>query len=372
MTGDNGNSADPVSGIGTFRVAVAGFGNIGPVHAAAISSIPGMELAAVCDPDPECLALAGTAYPGVRKYSAYDDLLEDRDIDAIHVCTPHWMHARMAMAALIAGKHVLLEKPMALDEAEARELADTISALKAERGKGTPLFGLCFQNRYRPALAEAARVIHSGRYGKFMGARITVAWKRDAAYYASRGGWRGKWSTEGGGALINQAIHSLDILRWIGGEISGMRSAGMNMTLSGVIEVEDTALLFLDFASGGRGILFATNGYVEDAPVDYEFLCEGAKLRVHDALCIMENGSTFPTRATILAQDPGPAADSRHAYWGNWHGSLIADFYECIRKGKAFPLDAESGLGIMKLLDRFYKDTGRPGRRALTGEDNGQ
>ncbi len=367
---DLSGCATPLSdgGARRIRAAVVGFGNIGPVHAKAIASLPGIELAAVCDTDPACLELARAAHPGAELCRDFDGMLTRADIDAVHICTPHWLHAPMAAQALRAGKQVLMEKPMAMDCAEGRELA------AVWRASGRNL-GLCFQNRYRPAVAQAKRLVDSGKYGALVGVRALVAWKRDAAYYASRGGWRGRWKTEGGGALINQAIHSLDIIQWLGGGCVRARGIGGNMTLPGLIEVEDTAVVFMDLASGGRGILFATNGNVEDSPVEFEILCEGARMRITDALYLIVTGSDSPRETLRLAPDDSglaaDPADPRHAYWGNRHADLIEDFYDCIREGRPFPLDPDEGIKSLAILDDYYAAIGRPTRsEALQGEDN--
>lgn len=351
-----------------IRAAIVGFGNIGPVHAAAIAALPGVELAAICDTDPECLELARAAYPqeahpGLVLYEDYHRMLGTAGIDTVHICTPHWLHAPMAEAALKAGRHVLMEKPMAMDSREGRRLA----AVQRVSGKN---LGLCFQNRYRPPLVEAKRLVDSGEFGRLLGVRIVVAWKRDAAYYASRGGWRGRWKTEGGGVLINQAVHSLDLIQWLGGGCLATRGIGGTMSLPRLIEVEDTAVVFMDLASGGRGILFATNGNVEDSPVEIEILCEKARMRISEALYLSPTGAGMSraegdSGTLRLAPDSEPgggAADAKHAYWGNRHADLIAHFYGCVRDGLPFPLGAREGLKSLAMLDDYYAAIGRPAR----------
>lgn len=344
-----------------IRAGIVGFGNIGPVHAAALAALAdaGVILAAICDSDSAMLELAASAYPQIERYGDFGRMVAAGRLDAVHICTPHWLHAPMAERALEAGLDVLMEKPLAMDAAEGRRLAAT------QRGSGRKL-GLCFQNRYRPPVAEAKRLLVSGCYGRLRGIRVLLAWKRDASYYASRGGWRGKWMSEGGGVLMNQAVHSLDLIQWLGGGCSAVACAGGNLTLQGEIEEEDSVIVRMDLAGGARGLLFATNGNVEDAPVEIEILCERARLRIADALYVipMDSDAEAPAAPLTLAPDGDGSSDARRSYWGNRHYDLIRDFYTCVQAGRPFSLDVEEGLKTLELLDACYAMLGRPARTA--------
>ncbi|MDP3178824.1 MAG: Gfo/Idh/MocA family oxidoreductase [Spirochaetaceae bacterium] len=346
-----------------LRASIVGYGNIGPVHARAIASGGSARIEAICDIDPLRRESAAASWPGTRIYADFAEMLSRERPDSVHVCTPHHLHASMARAALRSGAHVLMEKPMALDLAEGQALA-------AEWRASGRLLGLCFQNRYRPALIEARRRLATGELGAILGIKAVVAWKRDAAYYGQGGGWRGKWETEGGSAVINQAIHSLDLIQWLGGGCRDSRGIAGNLTLAGVIETEDSAVIALDLACGGRGLLFASNGWAEDSPVDLEILCERARLRITDALYLStresnSSGETAPRAEPVrLAPDESAAQDGRKAYWGAYHEALIADFYDCARRGAGFPLDPEEGLKTLRILEGFYAGAGRAPRRA--------
>ncbi len=346
---------------GELRAAVVGYGNIGPVHARAIASLSGARLAAVCDIDPKRLEAAAAdlaASPGglgdVALSADFSGLLAS-GVDVVHLCTPHYLHAPMAAQALRAGCHVLLEKPLALDLEEAEELE---SVWKAS-GKA---LGLCFQNRYRPSVIEAKRILDGGEYGGLLGIRAVVAWNRDAAYYSRGGAWKGRWATEGGGVLINQAIHSIDLVQWLGGGCSSAAGIGGNLGLAGAIEVEDTAVVAMRLSGGARGILFATNGYIEDAPVEIELVCEGARLRLAEGLRVEERGGSGRAAALAFLDDLAPV-DAARAYWGGGHLALIADFYGCVRDGRPFALDPTEGKKTIAILDAVYAAIGRPKRR---------
>jgi UDP-N-acetyl-2-amino-2-deoxyglucuronate dehydrogenase len=332
-----------------MRAAVVGYGNIGPVHARAIAALPGANLAAVCDLDPARLEAARAELgEAVEPYADFEEMLERGSLDVVHVCTPHHLHEGMAIRALRAGCRVLLEKPMALDSAGAARLE------RAWRESGL-LLGLCFQNRYRPSIVEAKRILDSREYGAVLGIRAVLAWRRDAAYYAAAA-WKGRWATEGGGVLINQAIHTLDLVQWLGGGCVSSAGIGGNLALRGAIEVEDSAVVSMELAGGARGIVFATNGWAEDSPVEIELLCEGARIRLSERSWIEERGGG---RRELPADGAAPS-DAARAYWGAGHGALIEDFYARARDGQPFPIDPIEGMKTMAILDAAYAGIGRP------------
>lgn len=352
-----------------LRVALVGCGNIGTVHVRAIAAQGGSaQLVALCDIDPGRLAagiaLAGEAAP--QGFSRLGDLLAQARPDVLHVCTPHYLHARMASEALRAGARVLMEKPAAMD------LSEGLALLGVQEEAGLEL-GLCFQNRYRPSVAEAARLLGAGTYGRLLGIRALLSWRRDAAYYVSGDGWRGRWASEGGGVLINQAIHTLDLIQWLGGGCTGARAIGGNLALRGSIEVEDSATVILDLAGGARGILLATNAHIEDAPVEIEILCERARLRLVNELTVHERpgtGQAGEGPGRIVCRDDSSVSDARRPYWGSGHQALVADFYACIRVGRPFALDLKEGLKTLSILDAAYGEIGRP-PRTQGGKDAG-
>jgi predicted dehydrogenase len=341
-----------------LRAALVGYGNIGPVHARAVVALRSARLAAVCDLDPARLELARADWAAEqdppRLLTDYAELLSRGDIDVVHLCTPHFLHLPMAAQALRSGCHVLLEKPMALDFAGAVELE------KVWRESGRQL-GLCFQNRYRPSVIEAMRLLKKEEFGKLLGIRAILAWKRDAAYYAQAKLWKGHWATEGGGVLINQAIHTIDLIQWLGGGCSYATAIGGNLTLPGEIEVEDTAVVSMRLSGGARAMLFATNGHVEDSPVEIEILCARARLRIDETLRFeMPRGAEEPLAKDGMIDRPRGLSDATRAYWGSGHASLIADFYDCILDGRPFPLDPTEGKKTMAILDAAYAAIGRP------------
>jgi predicted dehydrogenase len=302
-----------------------------------------VKIAAVCDPK-EDRARAAAEKTGAQIVRDFDETIARADIDAVHILTPHFLHAPMAIAALRAGKHVLTEKPMATTLQDARAM------IAAARGSEARL-GVIFQNRYNPATVELKRFVASGAGGALLGARATVAWKREAPYYLESG-WRGTMATEGGGSLINQSIHTLDLLSYIAGRpIARVRGHVSTDLLSGTVEVETSCHAVAEYEGGGRIVIFTTNDYALDAPVTIEFACEKKRWQiVGDELYDATDGMT-------LLLDGKPPTVSGKAYWGAGHAAEIRDFYDCLETGRPFMLEGAAGYPALNLVKAIQQSS---------------
>ncbi|MGI6238382.1 MAG: Gfo/Idh/MocA family protein [Christensenellales bacterium] len=323
-----------------FKVGIVGCGGISSVHIPALMETEGVTIAAVCDTDPARARAAAEATGAVVERD-FDAMIARADIDAVHLLTPHHLHAPMAIAALAAGKHVLTEKPMATTLSDARAM---IAAARTSAGR----LGVIFQNRYNPATIELKRLILSGAGGAFLGARVIVNWRRDAAYY-TQSGWRGFYATEGGGVLINQAIHTLDLAGYIPGRaVARVRGHISTDILSDVIEVESACHAVAEYEGGGRLIIHATNDYAFDAPVILEMACENRRWQIiGDELYDATDGM----RLLLGGEEPSV---SGKAYWGANHAIQIRDFYDCIVTGRAFLLDGAAGYPALNLVKAIH------------------
>jgi UDP-N-acetyl-2-amino-2-deoxyglucuronate dehydrogenase len=231
-----------------MRAAVIGLG-VGRAHAEAYHTLPDTELVAVCDASEARLRPVAAQY-GCRAYTSVDDLLADREVELVSVATPHPSHAELAIRCLRAGKHVLVEKPMTVDLAEADRM------LAVAREVGRTLATVC-QRRFWPAALKLKRAIDDGKIGRPILGRCHLAWWRTKAYY-ERDAWRGRWDTEGGGVLVNQGIHAIDMFQWfMGGQPEEVVGRWANLTHPD-IEVEDTAAALIRFRGGALGVLSAT------------------------------------------------------------------------------------------------------------------
>lgn len=329
-----------------IRAGVIGAGTISGAHLPVLSALNGVEIACICDIRPERAKAAAEKY-GCEYTTDWEALVAREDIDSVHVLTPHYLHARMAIACLEAGKHVLTEKPMA------SELADARRMIAVSREHPELKLGVIFQNRYNPATVELKKIIDSGEQGAFLGARAEVTWRREAPYY-QESGWRGAWATEGGGALINQAIHTLDLLSYLGGPIARVKGHVDTIELQGVIEVEDNACAVIEYAGGQRGVLHASTNYVTDAPILLEVVLERATYQIlGDKLMRVEKGVPIELQGGVA-----PTVQAK-AYWGGGHAAQIADFYDCVRSGKPLAIDASEGYPALNLVKAIYASSAR-------------
>ena len=319
-----------------MRVGLIGCGAIAQVHAAVLRLLPGVQLCACCDTVREKAENTARA-DGCAVYEDYLAMMDREKPDAVHLCTPHYLHVPMAEAAAERGIAVFTEKPPAIDRPQWERLRKAAEKVPV---------GICFQNRYNPNVRAARDMIAGGAYGRLLGARAFVTWYRDATYYLDSG-WRGRLETEGGGVLINQAVHTLDLLVWMMGPPDTVEGALRNHHLAGQIEVEDTASLYMKL--GGKPVLlYATTAYVADAPVMIEFRTEKAALRLEGNTLdvITPEGTEHLTFEMPEALGKG--------YWGNGHLPCIADFYQSLAEGRPYSNDVDSVTGTMEALFRAY------------------
>jgi UDP-N-acetyl-2-amino-2-deoxyglucuronate dehydrogenase len=326
----------------TYNAAIIGCGSIHHLHAGVIEKLEGVRLAAVCDDKPERAEASAGAHQCLC-YTDYRDLLGNPDIDAVHICTPHWLHGRMALDALAAGKYVLVEKPMAVSVAEAR-------AMIAEDGRmGGRRLCVVFQNRYNDAVRALKDIIDGNRYGALRCMRGSVVWYRDEAYYADD--WHGKKALECGGVLINQAIHTLDIVQWLCGGAASVKGSATTDALAGVIEVEDTAHMRIRMKNGVPAVFYATVAYDANAPVEVEAVFEQATFLLRGSALYR----AYTGLELVCDSDAKPLGE--RDYWGSGHLAQIADFYRSIREDRPFFIDGAQGIEAVKLVFGLYESS---------------
>ncbi len=229
------------------RFGVIGTGGMGSGHCRTIPSIPETELTAICDINPDTRAALSEKH-GVPAFATHTELLDSGLVDAVTIATPHYFHPPIAIEAFSKGIHVLSEKPLAV----------TVSAvdamIAAARASGLK-FGVMYQMRGEPQNQAARKIVESGVLGDVYRTSLVMAWYRSQAYYNS-GGWRATWIGEGGGVLINQAPHYLDLFSWLGGLPTSITA--QTRTRLHNIEVEDEAFATLEYANGAHGYLYAS------------------------------------------------------------------------------------------------------------------
>jgi len=329
---------------GKLQAAVIGCGGISKVHIIALKTLQDVEIAAVCDIIPE-RAQAAAEDTGAKAYTDWHETVALPEIDTVHICLPHYLHAPVAIEALKNGKNVLTEKPMATSVADARAM------IAASEEEGSGMLGVIFQNRYNEAVQKALEIVKSGEMGAFLGARAEVSWTRNRSYYVDSG-WRGSKLTEGAGTLINQAIHTLDLLSFLGGPIAKVRGSVFTGLLENDIEVEDNAMGVAIYEGGQRAIIHTTNNYVTDAPVEVELQMEKGVLKLYGNNLFRVEKESFE----LIARGENKSVVGK-AYWGSSHGTQIEDYYNCVRKGEKFWIDGRSGLPALALVCAIVKSS---------------
>ena len=330
-----------------MRVGLVGCGNIGKVHAMAIARMEQAGLCAFADIQSERAKSYADQFTEGKAavYRTLEEMMDQEELEVVHICTPHACHVPMAVTALKKGLHVFVEKPPAINREEFQQLKQTV-----EESSGT--LGVCFQNRYNKSTKKVDELIAAGNFGKIRGGRAFVTWNRNAPYY-TESGWRGSLETEGGGVLINQSIHNLDLLlRWMGKPVS-VEASMQNHHLKGYIEVEDTLEAYLTFEEGSdpvRASFYATNAFVSDEPVFLELIYEHGSIRIEGSRVWHRDA---PHSIPVFWQDE--AADTPgKAYWGNGHEACILDFYRCLRSGAPYANDLASVTNTFETVMQIY------------------
>ena len=322
-----------------LHAAIIGCGSIAPVHVYALNQLQDVQLVACADIIPDRAQRLAKEY-GLTAYASFEELLAKQHVEVVHLCTPHYLHAPMAALAAARGIHVFSEKPPVIDREQWDSLNDTASKVRV---------GVCFQNRYNGSVVKLKRLLDNGSLGKVLGAKAFVTWNRGMEYY-TQSGWRGSLRTEGGGVLINQAIHTLDLLVYLLGRPDNIAASVSNRHLQGVIEVEDTVDAYMTF-SGVPALLYATTAYCSNSPVYVEIVCENAVVKMEQEILSVNWSSGQEERFSF--EHGLPVAKD---YWGAAHVFCIRDYYDALREGRPVPI----GLNEVKdSIDAMLKIYGR-------------
>ncbi len=309
-------------------MAILGGGNIASVHAQAIDEVEGARLTLVADAGSgrgrELAERYGARYTGDAQAA-----IADPEVDAVVVTTPSGLHAEAVVAAAERGKHALVEKPLdiRLDRCDAM--------IEAARAGGTVLAGV-FQNRFAPGVARVREAVQAGRLGRLVLANAAVPWHRPETYYAGDG-WRGTWRLDGGGALMNQGIHTVDLLQHLAGPLAGLSAS--TATRVHAIEVEDTAVASLRFVGGALGTLHATTASWPGTPARVELYGEKGTVVLEDGRIAMWRvaGADPDEERAVLELDAGGGSGSADpmAIGIERHRLQMRDFVAAVQGGHA-------------------------------------
>ena len=327
------------------KAAVIGLGDIAPIHLAAIAANPEISLCAVCDISEENRAYAPH---GVPFYTGYKMLVQKEHPDCAHICLPHFLHYPVSKYLAEHSVNVFCEKPVALNTQQAVEFT------RLEAQYSNVKMGICLQNRLNETVEMLKGIIESGEYGCVKGTRGLVPWARTKTYYDEKP-WRGKWETAGGGCMINQSVHTLDLLYHLGGPIHSIR-ASVSQLLDYGIEVEDTVSASLQYANGARGVFMATNANYKNESVQIRVQLEKAEFAILDNVLYRcrDDGS----RETLCEDAKFPGTKF---YYGASHAKLIGKFYRALESNGEDYIHVRDAEMSIRLIDAIQQ-SGREGR----------
>ena len=332
--------------MGVNRAAIIGWGDVAVIHEEAIAAIDGVDLVGIVDTD-AVRREAATSATGVPAFATVDELVDAVAPDVVHVTTPHHQHITPTLEALDRGVHVIQEKPLAASIEDGQRLVDRATLL----GPGDPKVGICFQNRYNVSSQELRRLLDSGELGAVRGAYASVVWTRTADYYQTKP-WRGSKQESGGGLLINQAIHTLDLVQWFMGDVVDIAGHVATNKFGDVIEVEDTAEMLLTHASGLKTAFYATLTAPQHRPVEFELDCENAYVSLRNGLAVTWKDGRVDTYEERKVPSGG------RSYWGVSHELLIRDFYARVDEPEPFWIGPDEAMKSLKILKKTYEVSG--------------
>lgn len=342
-----------VSGMAKHGFGIIGCGMIAEFHTRAINEIEGARVvAAYSRSKANAEKIAGMAGKDCKIYDDLAEMLKHPDLDVVSVCTPSGAHMEPAVQAAQAGKHVVVEKPLEINLARCDAIIDACD--KA----GVRLCAI-FPSRFSEANIQLKEAIETGRFGRLTLGDTHVKWWRTQEYYDS-GGWRGTWDLDGGGALMNQAIHNVDLIYWLMGEVDSI--VAQTATLAHVrIEVEDTAVAAVRFKNGALGVIQAATSAYPGLEKRIEIHGDRGSARVEqDDVTLWEFQEKVPSDNTIHAAIAGRsgsnsgASDPRGiAHVG--HRDQIADFLDAIDNNRPARVDGREGRKAVEIIRAIYQ-----------------
>lgn len=338
----------------TFNVGLIGGGNISETHARAARAVPGVEITAVYGTNSEKVRKLCSEHGG-SPFTDFEAFLAHRPMDLVIIGSPSGLHASQGMAAAKQGLHVLTEKPIDISTNRADEL------IEAAKQSGVKL-GVIFQDRMKPHIRQLKDWIERGLLGEPLLVDARVKWYRPPEYYA-KSRWRGTLALDGGGALMNQGIHTVDLLLWLLGGVS--RVQARVATLLHSIESEDTATVLLEFTSGALGIFHATTAAYPGYPRRVEISGSGGTVVLEHDRIVAVDLRTSPAEGTSFAErDENQSGSSAVVSDFRGHQAVIEDFLCAIRKNTKPACDGLEGRRSLALVEAIYRAAHNPQKTA--------
>ncbi len=326
-------------------VGIVGCGTIADIHAQALAKLPACELIGCYSRSGENARRLGEKY-GIAHTSRWTDFISDENLNVVSICTPSGTHLEYGTAAAEAGKHVIVEKPVEVTAARGKQLISTC------RGRNVKL-AVIFQNRYLKDVQKLKLLLEAGKLGKIFLADAYVKWFRSQEYYDSAA-WRGTLDLDGGGVLINQAIHTIDLLQWLAGDVTSVFARTGIFAHHGV-EGEDTAVATLSFVRGAVGVLVASTAV--NPPMERRLEIHGEKgtaILKGDRLVFFGNRAD-DVAADDVNQNGGSGASGPLAGFSiEPHLKQFEQIFRAIRSGNDPPVTGEEALKSLAIVKAVY------------------
>jgi len=338
----------------THHIGLIGGGNITETHARAARAIPGVEISAIHGTNAEKITHLCREHGGTP-YQDFDAFLDHRPMDLVIIGSPSGLHAAQGVAAARHGLQVLTEKPIEISTARADILIDGAKNSNVQ-------LGVIFQDRMKPHIRQLKSWLDQGLLGRPLIVNARVKWYRPPEYYFNSH-WRGTLALDGGGALINQGIHTVDLLLWLLGDV--LRVQARTGTLLHKIEAEDTAAAILEFSSGALGILHATTAAYPGYPRRVEISgTEGTVILEHDRIIAANLRNSPASAIEPAALDENQSASSAVVTDFRGHQAVLEDFLQAIQHNRAPACDGPEGRRSLALIEAIYRAAKTPDRVA--------
>ena len=346
-----------------MKYALIGCGRIATNHMKAAVNNE-LEIAAVCDVLPEKMETLLAKHElendeTIKKYTDYKQMIAEVKPELVSIATESGIHAEIALYCIAQGVNLIVEKPMAMSIADADEI------IKRSEEKGV-VVSACHQNRFNVAIQELRKAVEAGRFGKLSHGSIHVRWNRNHGYY-DQASWRGTWA-EDGGALMNQCIHGIDLLRWMMGDEIDEIYGVTRQQFHDYLEAEDVGMAVIKFKNGAIGTIEGTtNVYPKNLEETLYIFGENGTVKIGGTSTNNIDVWDFADETEEDAANKGLEEQTSNVY-GNGHTSLFADVMDAIKTGRKPYIDAVAGRNALEVVLSIYKSqkTGQPVKFPLT------
>lgn len=329
-----------------MKFVIIGAGVIAPFHAKAINENENAELVAICDIEIEKAVKLGEEYSVSKTYKDYNDMFKAEEVDVVSICVPSGIHADVAMAAAKAGIHVLCEKPIDITRDKMTEMIDVCKESNVK-------LGVVYQRRLLDAAVITRKAIQEGKLGKIVLGDAYLKYYRSPEYYESAG-WRGTWEMDGGGALMNQGVHGVDLIQWMVGDVESVFAYAAPLVRD--IKVEDTAVIAMKYKNGAFGVIQSTTSVYPGQETRFEIHGENGSIIFGDSgfkeWKFIDSDEEAPSVGNVEGGGDDPKAISEDG-----HFVFVDDIIKAIREDKEPLVSGEEARKAVDLILAIYESS---------------